>query len=813
MGFKDNDRLTIGLLIDWLSSPWHLRILQGLTGYAEENNINLVIYVGGHLNAPNAYEPNRHVLFKFAENNIELDGLIILTVTIATFTKAEDIVAFCRKYNNCPVVSMGRMIPGIPSIYIDNRSGMEEMMHHLLGEHGYRRPAVMKGPQTNEDARVRFQVYQEMLERYGVAFDPELVVESTFNVIDGFNSIVELVENRQVEFDCFIALDDDSAMGAYEALKNYGLKIPDDVAVVGFDDIEEGQFSSPQLTTVQQATFSLARRAMELIHKQAIGQAVFDTTPITTSMVKRESCGCNFEYDDGDHLHYLMEEGNCNDGREAIAERLFKRLSWINIYLDEKQTQSYNRWLSRLINEFIKGVGSRKQTPFIECWKELSSANFARSFTETNLHDFLSLFRQEMTECVKGGRNLSTAEQMLHQARTMVSWIAKSIETAQRVFLSSISHSLRFFNSEIDLTIDIDEQLKILSKYLKQLNMKSCYIALYEDPNRPHERSRLIYYYKNGKQMDVSGLPSFPTSALVPEGYFVDDRRFTAIVESLYFGDELIGYIILDFITWELDIYNRIRSQISSSFKKSFFIKDIKNYTTKLENKVKERTKELVEINERLKSEIAERIAVEKKLQVALFTLEKVNDKLHNMSIKDDLTGLYNRRGFITLGAEQLKAAEEQGRSFLVFFIDLDGLKMINDTYGHEEGDHAIVQLAMILTRCFPKEDIMARLGGDEFTILSLSTEVGGGEQIIKRLEEAAAEVNSSSGKPYRLSLSTGYATYNPDQHKTIEELLAEADKKLYIEKKAKKSIALISTENADLSEGGEGDNSLGRRS
>lgn len=787
MGFKDNKRLTIGLLIDWLSSPWHLRILQGLTGYAEENNINLVIYVGGNLNAPNAYEPNRHVLFKIAEDNLKLDGLLILTVTIATFTRAEDIVAFCRKYKNCPLVSMGRKIPGVPSIYIDNRSGMEEMMHHLLGEHGYRKPAIMRGPQTNEDARVRYKVYCEMLEHYGIPYDPELVVDSTFNVIDGYNSIVELVENRKVEFDCFISVDDDSAMGAYEALKKYDLKIPGDVAVVGFDDIEEGQFSSPQLTTVQQATFSLARRAMELVHKQALGQPVFETTPITTSMVKRESCGCNLEYEAADHISYIMEEGPCKGDREAIAERLFKRLSWINIYLDDKQTQSYNSWLSRLIEDFLKGIEKRTQTPFIESWKELSSESFARSFTETNLHDFLSLFRQEMTECIKGGGKLSAAEQMLHQARTMVGWIAKSIETAQRVFLSSISHSLRFFNSEIDLTIDIEEQLKVLSKYLKQLNMKNCYIALYEDPNRPYDKSRLIYYYKNGKQMDVSGMPSFLTGSLVPEGCLIDDRRFTAIVESLYFGDELIGYIILDFITWELDIYNRIRSQISSSFKKSFFINDIKNYTTKLENRVKERTKELVEINERLKSEIAERIAVEKKLQVALFTLEKVNDKLHNMSIKDDLTGLYNRRGFITLGGEQLKLAEEQGKSFLVFFIDLDRLKVINDTYGHEEGDHAIIQLAIILTKCFPKEDIMARLGGDEFTILSISSGVGGGDQMIKNLEAEAAKFNKSSGKPYNLSLSTGYATYDPEQHKTIEEVLAEADKKLYIKKKAKK--------------------------
>jgi len=101
--------------------------------------------------------------------------------------------------------------------------------------------------------------------------------------------------------------------------------------------------------------------------------------------------------------------------------------------------------------------------------------------------------------------------------------------------------------------------------------------------------------------------------------------------------------------------------------------------------------------------------------------------KLNNLSQTDELTGLYNRRGFISLTRSSLELAQRMGKSGLLFFIDMDGLKVINDSYGHEEGDIAIKEIANILRSAFRKSDIVARLGGDEFTVFTTDTRYGSG--------------------------------------------------------------------------------------
>ncbi len=163
-------------------------------------------------------------------------------------------------------------------------------------------------------------------------------------------------------------------------------------------------------------------------------------------------------------------------------------------------------------------------------------------------------------------------------------------------------------------------------------------------------------------------------------------------------------------------------------------------------------------------------------------------EKIRLMAICDTLTGLYNRGGFTALAQEQIKEAARKRKKLLLFFIDLDGLKDINDTWGHEEGDRAIKKTAAILRATFRSTDIIGRLGGDEFAALVLdSPELP--EVILKRLEEKADDGNMSSRLPYRLSMSTGVAGYDPLQPCSIDELMSQADQRMYIRKKERKSV------------------------
>lgn len=177
------------------------------------------------------------------------------------------------------------------------------------------------------------------------------------------------------------------------------------------------------------------------------------------------------------------------------------------------------------------------------------------------------------------------------------------------------------------------------------------------------------------------------------------------------------------------------------------------------------------------------------------FAIERHGMRLDlvNKSIKDDLTGLYNRRGFLVLAEQQIKVARRSGTSFLVLFVDLDDLKDINDTFGHSEGNRALAEAAEVLRASFRQSDIVARLGGDEFAALAIASTGSDEAAIRSRLRAALATVNAKPDRAYPLGFSVGVLPSSTDGVASMEELLARADALMYAEKKLKgKKIRLM---------------------
>lgn len=158
--------------------------------------------------------------------------------------------------------------------------------------------------------------------------------------------------------------------------------------------------------------------------------------------------------------------------------------------------------------------------------------------------------------------------------------------------------------------------------------------------------------------------------------------------------------------------------------------------------------------------------------------------RFKELSITDDLTGLYNRRGFFELGSHQLKIAERAEREMLLFYFDLDGFKSINDRFGHAEGDAALIRMAAVLKETFRSSDILARLGGDEFAVLALEASAEHIPLLTERLQDKLKGSNDKTLKPYALSFSVGATCFYPKQATRLENLLEEADRKLYEHKK-----------------------------
>ena len=159
-------------------------------------------------------------------------------------------------------------------------------------------------------------------------------------------------------------------------------------------------------------------------------------------------------------------------------------------------------------------------------------------------------------------------------------------------------------------------------------------------------------------------------------------------------------------------------------------------------------------------------------------------EEVRSLSLMDDLTGLYNRRGFFTLSRQQLKMANRVKRSMFLLFADMDDLKAINDSLGHIEGDRALVDVADLLKKTFRESDIIGRIGGDEFTVLAIETRGATVNGVRTRFKRKLRSHNKKGKRPYTLSLSFGVVCYDTEQPQSIEELVDLADKSMYESKK-----------------------------
>jgi diguanylate cyclase (GGDEF)-like protein len=169
--------------------------------------------------------------------------------------------------------------------------------------------------------------------------------------------------------------------------------------------------------------------------------------------------------------------------------------------------------------------------------------------------------------------------------------------------------------------------------------------------------------------------------------------------------------------------------------------------------------------------------------------VSEAEEKFRELSLLDDLTHLHNRRGFDFLAKQQFKGVSRAKKGMLLLFADVDKMKWINDNLGHKRGDKALIEAANILKKHIRSADILARFGGDEFVALINNSAESFPEILTQRIEESLENYNEGGAQDFKLSLSLGFARYDPESPRSIEELLAQADKNMY-KNKAEKSVS-----------------------
>ncbi len=289
---QTSQRKTIGVFASQVGRAWGAEFIAGVTDAAEQLDVNLIHFIGGKLTDLSTNETGKSTfgLYDLVKPD-QLDGLL-LTADVAYGTSQRELEAFTKVYGRMHIVTQSVELDGASIFIPDNKTGMRAAVRHLIEEHGYKRIAFIRGLRGQVDAEQRYQAYQEELKAHDLPFDESLVVEGNYTQGSGRAAIRVLLDERQLRFQAVAAANDSMAFGALEALQERGVRIPDDVAVTGFDDFREAQATGVPLTTVRQSFYTAGKHAMEALFKRIHGDTVPRTTVTPTQLLVRWSCGC-----------------------------------------------------------------------------------------------------------------------------------------------------------------------------------------------------------------------------------------------------------------------------------------------------------------------------------------------------------------------------------------------------------------------------------------------------------------------------------------------------------------------------------------
>jgi len=280
-------RKTIAVLTDYLdhlAGGYEMELRRGFEQECTARDLNLLLVVGRSIGDA----PHDKVYDLVGKQCA--DGLALLTSGLG-LRQGLGGVAALAKASGLPLCSLGERLAGVPSLVIDNRSGLAQTIDHLIDDHGRRRVFFLGGPEHNSDARSRFEVYKDALERHRIPFDPELVAFGDFTMVAGAQVMRDVLA-RGASFDALVAANDGMALGAMQVLRERKMRIPEQISVTGFDDLVLARFTDPPLTTVRQPIERMAALSVQLLVEQMEGNAVPEVSELSVEVVRRRSCGC-----------------------------------------------------------------------------------------------------------------------------------------------------------------------------------------------------------------------------------------------------------------------------------------------------------------------------------------------------------------------------------------------------------------------------------------------------------------------------------------------------------------------------------------
>ncbi|MFW6287536.1 MAG: diguanylate cyclase [bacterium] len=756
---KSTNRLTIGVLINNLEGRYQDQVRQGIVNAAKNLNVNLLFFVGKSYDSPIEGESQYNIVYDLVSSD-KLDGILISS-TLAPYSNNKRFREICSRFKPLPMVTIGVKFPDTPAILIDNKIGMEEAISHLITKHNLRNIAFITGPKKHPEAEARLEAYKSVLESFNIPINKDLIVEGDFSYLSGQRAARILLEERNVEIEALVSANDEMLYAAYPLFQERGIRVPEDIAMCGFDDIEEMKFLIPPFSSVIQPFYEQGESALKIIKKIIHGKSAPMTTILPSRFIQRESCGCVFTPEtNNDIILNSTDKALIQPEKNIPDNKLFiKSLVSLFVDIEPQQKQQITRFVKTIIdflNSYTEEIANEEFYRIIG-----KAANWTLSNYISIKPWFMILFTIEQSY---SDPQIELRE-LFQGAQIVVKDAMERLKGLQKKEYDSLIWDLLNFIRTTNSAVNMKSLVILIEELLPKMSLTNYSMAFYCNSKGDIKTggktisnySKIISSCKDGQILTDDTDPTIIRSReLFEQKYYSDNNHMASAVYPLINREEKFGFIVLGLCPRNPTIYEGVSAQISSVL----------------------HTIRLFDLNE----------ATMAKLRSALNELDDFNQKLHSISLHDDLTGVYNRRGFYVNAGKYYNKAVKEELDFLMFFIDLDGLKIINDTYGHNEGDIAIKAVTSVLAKSFRGGDIIGRIGGDEFVVIAKESDQENINCIKERISMYVKYYNDESKKPYPLSVSCGVSIFSPENQTSFESLLSRADENLYTNKNNKKA-------------------------
>ncbi|MCQ2522665.1 MAG: GGDEF domain-containing protein [Lachnospiraceae bacterium] len=747
--------MLIGILISGITEEYTMNLCSGIESMAAKDGAQCVVIPGKYVGfdyESDVQDKNGHCynsLFSYGFLSC-FDGLIIEMASVLMYADAAKKAKFENLFKDIPHVFVSYDHEDFSCVSIDNKAGLREALEYTL-KNGAKTYAMIGGPENNVDAIERRACFEEFMKAHNLPLEEKNYEHGSF-WRDCTKNVEKLVSNN-LEADVYVGANDILAKRLYESCEKFGRRPGKDVSVIGFDDSDFCIKTYPTISSVKTDIVDMGKMSYELLTETIAGKPHRHAFVPSKFVLRDSICHRNV----GDAF---------SDGNPVR----FKDVIKTNIHIeDHLELLSFDERFGTVFDllEFATGEGLLKLLDQLSniiddlfvshCMKYLDweiFANMVGRYYKRSLHAVTdSSLREQIHQ-----RYVEYLEKLMKVTQT-------NDESMGNINTSAVYNMEAFFRETVQFARNTELNYARFLEYLDFMYIKRAYLYLYEKEigyfqGEVFEVPKYLYlkaYLKDGETVSVPKGKQKIKKNNIFHNDFVDwsqRKRYTLI--PINSDNFLYGILVCDIQPKSFDLTNIFACQLGAA---------VRMLQLRIENN-------------RIMNEYEESVR----------KLREYNITLDNMSKTDALTGLNNRRGFYVRTEKMMELCPNEKVSLLVGYADMNDLKIINDRFGHDEGDYSLKTIASMLTDFVTEYNgFAARIGGDEFAF-AISVPASSDPAIYAdEIHTMFATFNETSVKPYNVSVSVGFTMMHSGAVLTIDEALNHADEMLYEEKRLKK--------------------------